>query len=155
MKKLFLFLLLSTLLLQGCSSYKQISLEDVEFGKVKITALTKGKVQLTLKVHNPTRSTFKVRSIDGYLKNGAIEFAHISLPEEFLVKPGTPSKADVLLDVEVSDPLALLSSGLSLASLKGENFTVDAYVTIKKGGISRHLKIKDVPLRQLMEKLNL
>ena len=155
MKKLFLFLLLSTLLLQGCSSYKQISLEEVEFGKMKITALTKGKVNLTLKVNNPTRSTFKVTSIDGYLKNGAIEFARVSLPEEFQVKPGTPATAVVQLDVEVSDPLALLTSGLSLNSLKAENFTVDAYMTIKKGGISKRLKIKDVPLRQLMEKLNL
>ena len=154
MKKLFLFLLLSALLLQGCSSYKQISLEEVEFGKMKITALTKGKVNLTLKVNNPTRSTFKVTSIDGYLKNGAIEFAKVSLPEEFLVKPGTPVTADVQLEIEVSDPLALLTSGLSLSSLKAENFTVDAYVTIKKGGISKRLKIKDVPLRQLMEKLN-
>ena len=56
---------------------------------MKITALTKGKVNLTLKVNNPTRSTFKVTSIDGYLKNGAIEFARVSLPEEFQVKPGT------------------------------------------------------------------
>ena len=155
MKKLFLFLLLSTLLLQGCSSYKHISLEEVEFGKMKITALTKGKVNLTLKVNNPTRSTFKVTSIDGYLENGAIEFAKVSLPEEFSVKPGTPAIAVVQLDVEVSDPLALLTSGLNLNSLKTENFTVDAYVTIKKGGISKRLKIKDVPLRQLMEKLNL
>ena len=154
MKKLFLFLLLSALLLQGCSSYKQISLEEVEFGKMKITALTKGKVNLTLKVNNPTRSTFKVTSIDGYLKNGAIEFAKVSLPEEFLVKPGTPVTADVQLEIEVSDPLALLTSGLSLSSLKAENFIVDAYVVIKKGGISKRLKIKDVPLRQLMEKLN-
>ena len=155
MKKLFLFLLLSTLLLQGCSSYKQISLEEVEFGKMKITALTKGKVNLTLKVNNPTRSTFKVTSIDGYLMNGAIEFAKVSLPEEFQVKPGTPATADVQLEIEVSDPLALLTSGLSLSSLKAENFTVDAYMTIKKGAISKRLKIKDVPLRQLMEKLNL
>ena len=124
------------------------------FGKMKITALTKGKVNLTLKVNNPTRSTFKITSIDGYLMNGAIECAKVSLPEEFQVKPGSPATADVQLEIEVSDPLALLTSGLSLNSLKTENFTVDAYMTIKKGAISKRLKIKDVPLRQLMEKLN-
>ena len=68
---------------------------------MKITALTKGKVNLTLKVNNPTRSTFKVTSIDGYLKNGAIEFAKVSLPEEFSVKPGTPATAVVQLDLRI------------------------------------------------------
>jgi LEA14-like dessication related protein len=155
MKKFFLFLLLSTLLLQGCSSYRQISVDDVEIGKVKITALTRAQVQTTLKINNPTRSTFRITALEGTVKNKDVEFARISLPQEFSVPPGTPATVETMLAVEVSDPLSLLSSGLSLKSLKAENFTIDAAVQIKKGGVSKWLRMKDVPLKQLLENIKL
>lgn len=155
MKKFLFFLLLSAFLLQGCSGYRQISLEDVEIGKVKITAFTGAQVQTTLKINNPTRSTFRITSLEGIVKNGELEFARVSLPQEFSVQPGAPAIVETKLAVEVSDPLALLSSGLSLNSLKAENFTVDVAVQIKKGGVSKWMRMKDVPLKQLLENINL
>ena len=155
MKKFFLLLIFSTLLLQGCSKYRQISLSDVEIGKVKITALTGAQIQTTLKINNPTKSSFRVVSMEGTVKNNGVEFARITLPQEFEVPPGEPAVIKTSLAVEVSDPLALLSSGLKLSSFKSGNFIIDADVQIKKGIISKHLKIKDTPLKQLLENINL
>ncbi len=155
MKKFFLFLLFSTLLLQGCSNYRQISLNDVEIGKVKITALTGAQIQTTLKINNPTKSTFRIVSMEGTVKKNGVEFARITLPQEFEVPPGKPATIKTSLAVEVSDPLALLSSGIKLSSFRSGNYTIDADVQIKKGIISKHLKIKEIPLKQLLENINL
>ena len=155
MKKFSIILLLLATLLQGCASYRQIELVDVEFGKVKMKALTKVEVQVTLKIDNPTRSTFQIASMGGVVNGAGSEFARFSLAQEISVPPGNPALVPATIVAEVTDPLALLANGLSLNSLKDEKFTVDASLQIRKGLVKKKFKIKEVPLKELLKELNL
>ena len=155
MKNFSFILLLMVSLLQGCASYKQIELADVEFGKVRMKALTKAEIQVTLKIENPTRSTFHISSMDGVVNGAGSEFARFSLAQEISVLPGNPALVPATIVAEVTDPLALLANGLSLNSLKDEKFTVDASLQIRKGLVKKKFKIKEVPLKELLKELNL
>lgn len=155
MKKFSIILLLMAILLQGCASYRQVELADVEFGKVKMKGFTQAEIQVTLKVDNPTRSTFFITSLDGTINNAGTEFARFALAQEISVPPGKPAIVPAKITAEVADPLALLSKGLNLNTLKNEKFTVDALLQIRRGKIRKNFRIKDVPLKQLLQELNL
>lgn len=155
MKKFSFILLLMAILFQGCASYRQIELVDVEFGKVRMKALTKAEINVTLKIENPTRSTFHISSMDGVVNGAGSEFARFSLAQEISVPPGNPALVQAAIVAEVTDPLALLANGLSLNSLKDEKFTVDASLQIRKGLVKKKFKIKEVPLKELLKELNL
>ena len=155
MKKFSFILLLIAFLLQGCASYRQIELADVEFGKVRMTALTKAEVQVTLKINNPTKSVFYISDLEGSLDGAGTEFATFSLVEEVAVQPGSPSLVPARIAVEVTDPLALLAKGFNLKTLMKEDFTVDAAVQVRKGVAKKWFRVKDIPLQELLENLNL
>ena len=127
----------------------------MEFGKVKMKGFTQAEIQVTLKVDNPTRSTFFITSLDGTINSAGTEFARFALAQEILVPPGKPAIVPAKITAEVADPLALLSKGLNLNTLKNEKFTVDASLQIRRGKIRKNFRIKDVPLKQLLQELNL
>ena len=155
MKKFSIIFLLMAILFQGCANYRKIYLEDVEFGKVRMTALTKVEVQVTLKINNPTKSVFYISDLNGSLDGAGTEFARFSLVEEVAVQPGSPSLVPARIAVEVTDPLALLAKGFNLQALMKENFTVDAAVQVRKGVAKKWFRVKDIPLQELLENLNL
>ena len=155
MKRFSFILLLMVFLLQGYASYRQIELADVEFGKVRMTALTKAEVQVTLKINNPTKSVFYISDLEGSLDGAGTEFARFSLVEEVAVQPGSPSLVPARIAVEVTDPLALLAKGFNPQALMKENFTVDAAVQVRKGVAKKWFRVKDIPLQELLENLNL
>lgn len=155
MKKFSFILLLMAILLQGCASYRQIELEDVEFGKVMVKGFTKAEIAVTLKIDNPTKSTFYISSMSGIVYGAGTEFARFDLTQEIQVPPGKPAQVPAIIAAEVADPLALLSKGLSLNTFKNEKFTVDASLQIRKGLIKKNFRIKNIPLKELLQKLNL
>ena len=155
MKKFSIILLLAAFLFQGCASYRQIELVDVEFGKVRMKALTKAEIHVTLKIENPTGRTFFITSMDGVVKGVGSEFAKFTLAHEVAVTPGKPASVPAIISAEVTDPLALLSNGLNVGALKNGDFTVDAAVQVRKGLVKKKFKIKEVPLKELLKELNL
>ena len=155
MKKFSIILFLAAILLQGCASYRQVELMDVEFGKVRMKGLTKAEIAVALKIDNPTRNTFHITSMGGFVYGEGVEFARFALVQEIQVPPGKPALVPAIVSVEVADPLALLAKGLNLNTLKNGNFTVDASLQIRKGLVKKNFKIKDVPLEELLQGLNL
>jgi hypothetical protein len=71
------------------------------------------------------------------------------------VQPGEPSLVPATIAVEVTDPLALLAKGLNLPALMNGDFTVDAAVQVRKGAAKKWFRVKDIPLKELLENLNL
>lgn len=155
MKKFSLILLLATFLLQGCANYRKIALVDVEFGKARMTALTKAEVQVTLKINNPTRAVFYISDLNGSLDGAGTEVAKFSLVEEIAVQPGSPSLVPARIAIEVTDPLALLAKGFNLKALLKEDFTVDAAVQVRKGMAKKWFRAEGIPLQELLDNLNL
>lgn len=153
MKKLLLILVALSCLLSGCANYRQISLEDVQLGKIKMAGMTKADIGLKLLVNNPTRATFTVEDISGMVYKEGVEFARISMFDPFQVAPGTPSATDAILRLEISDPVSALVMGLDFGSWKMEQFTVDAQVQVKGKGLKKNFTFKDKPLKELVEDL--
>ncbi|MBQ7774087.1 MAG: hypothetical protein IJ383_08515 [Bacteroidales bacterium] len=149
MKKLLLMLVALSCILGGCANYRQISLEDVQLGKIKMAGMTKADVGFRLLVNNPTKATFTVEDITGMVYKEGVEFARISMFEPFQVAPGTPSGADATLRLEIADPVSALVMGVNLKSWKMEQFTVDARVQVKGKGIRKNFTFRDKPLKEL------
>lgn len=149
MKKLLLILVALSCLLSGCANYRQISLEDVQLGKIKMAGITKADVGLKLLVNNPTRATFTVEDIKGMVYKEGVEFARISMSAPFQVAPGTPAATEATLRLEIADPVSALVMGLDFSSWKIEQFTVDAQVQVKGKGLKKNFILEGKPIREL------
>lgn len=153
MKKLLLILVALGCIFGGCANYRQISLEDVQLGKIKMAGMTKADVGLKLLVNNPTKATFTVEDISGMVYKEGVEFARISMFEPFQVAPGTPSDANAILRVEIADPVSALVMGLNFKSWNLDQFTVDAKVRVKGKGLKKNFTFEGKPLKELVEDL--
>lgn len=153
MKKLLIMIVALGLVLGGCANYRQIALEDVHPKKIRMAGITKADIELDLFVNNPTRAVFTVEDISGMVYKEGVAFARISMSEPFKVHPGTPSKAEAVLRVEIADPVSALVMGLDFKSWDISHFTVDAQVKVKGKGMKRTFPIKGMPLKELVEEL--
>lgn len=154
MRRYLLLALAFITLLSGCANYKQIEIENINPVKVKMVALTKADLYLDLQVHNPTKTTFKVVDAQGKVFSDKVEFAEISLYEEFEVPPGKPSAAQAVLRVNFTDPLALLSKGLlNIENFNPDDFVVDGYVTVRGKGVTKKFDLDNIPLKEFIHML--
>lgn len=155
MKKFLLILLAAASVLSSCAGYKQIDLEDVQMKSFKMSALTSADVTFALEVNNPTKSAFKIDGAEGIVYKDGVEFARISQVKDGIavIEPGTPAHTDITLRVWLTDPFSAVSGGFNPKSWKLDNFKADATVWVKKGKFSKKLKFKDMPVKELVEKL--
>ncbi|MBO5700601.1 MAG: hypothetical protein J6R57_04190 [Bacteroidales bacterium] len=153
MKKFTLILLAAASILAGCANYKQIRIEDINVGKLKMVALNAAQVDVDLEVFNPTKATFELAGVDiAVVKEGA-EFAKITQVEgdEVLVAPGNPSKATLVLRAEVTDPMQVLATGLNPQKWNLDLFRANGAIWVKKGKMTKKIKVEDVPLKDLVD----
>lgn len=155
MKKFLLMLLMAVSVLSSCSGYKQIRLEDVKMEKFKMSALTSADVTLGLQVNNPTKSSFKIAGAEGTVYKDGAEFAKISQVKDGLtiIEPGTPAHAEIILRVWLTDPFSAVSAGFNPKSWDPDNFRADATIWVKKGKMTKKFNFKDMPVKDLLEKL--
>ena len=155
MKKFLLASVAAICMLGSCANYRQITLDDVKLGGVKMTALTAADVKLELHVTNPTKATFEIIGTEGTIYRNGSEFARISQVNagKTLIAPGTPSVASITLRAKLTDPFSALSGGFDPKSWKLEKFRADATVWVKKGKMTKKFDIKNMPLKELIEKL--
>ncbi len=155
MKKFLLILLAATVMLGSCAGYRQIRLEDVQMKNFKMAALASADVTLGLQVSNPTKSAFKIAGAEGVVYRDGAEFARISQVKDGLavIEPGTPSQAEITLRVTLTDPFSAVSAGFNPKNWNLDDFRADATIWVKKGKFSKKLNFKDVPVKDLVEKL--
>ena len=153
MKKFALILLAAASILAGCANYKQIRVEDINVGKLKMVALNAAQVDVDLEVYNPTKATFELAGVDiAVVKEGA-EFAKINQVEgrKVLVAPGNPSKATLVLRAEVTDPMQVLAAGLNPQKWDLDLFRANGTIWVKKGKMTKKIKVEDMPLKDLVD----
>ena len=153
MKKFTLILLAAASILASCANYKQIRIEDVNVGKLKMVALNAAQVDVNLEVFNPTKATFEVVGVDvSVVKDGA-EFAKITQVEgdKVLVAPGNPSKAKLVLRADIPDPMQVLAGGLNPQNWNLDLFRANGAIWVKKGKITKKIKVEDMPLKDLVD----
>ena len=153
MKKFALILLAAASILAGCANYKQIRVEDINVGKLKMVALNAAQVDVDLEVYNPTKATFELAGVDiSVVKEGA-EFAKINQVEgeKVLVAPGNPSKATVVLRADITDPMQVLATGLNPQNWNLDLFRANGAIWVKKGKMTKKIKVEDMPLKDLVD----
>ena len=153
MKKFTLILLAAASILASCANYKQIRIEDVNVGKLKMVALNAAQVNVNLEVFNPTKATFELAGVDVSIVKDGAEFAKITQVEgdKVLVAPGNPSKATVVLRADIPDPLQALAGGLNPKNWDMDLFRANGAIWIKKGKMTRKIKVEDMPLKDLVD----
>ena len=153
MKKFTLILLAAASILAGCANYKQIRIEDINVGKLKMVALNAAQVDVDLEVFNPTKATFELAGVDiAVVKEGA-EFAKITQVEgdEVLVAPGDPAKATLVLRAEITDPMQVLVTGFDPQKWNLDLFRANGAIWVKKGKMTKKIKVEDMPLKDLVD----
>ena len=155
MKKFLLAAIAAVCLLGSCANYRQITLDDVKLDGVKMSALTAADIKLELHVTNPTKATFEIIGTEGTIYRDGSEFARISQVDagKTLIAPGAPSTASITLRAKLTDPFSALAGGLDPKSWKLDKFRADATIWVKKGKMTKKFDIKDIPLKDIIEKL--
>lgn len=155
MKKFILIMVAAASILGGCANYKQIRIDDVNVGKLKMVALNAAEVELVTQVYNPTKAVFEIAGTDIIITKDGASFAKITQVkgEAALIHPGEESKASVVLRAELTDPFAALAQGLNPKAWDLEKFKANGTITVRKGKINKKIKIEDVPLKSLAQYL--
>ena len=157
MKKFILILLAAASILGGCAKYKQIAIDDVNLGKVRMVALNAAEVDINLKVNNPTKAALELDGVDLVIYNENSEFAKITQvkKEAVLVTSGNSVPVKITLRAELTNPFAALAQGLDPKSWDLEKFKANGTITIRKGKIYKKLEIEDIPLSAFAPLLDL
>ncbi len=156
-------ILLSAFLLLFCScsrnAYPTISGYSIE--QVKGLAWGEGGVSsdvtLKMEVSNPSSGTFAVESGNAVIRKagGGAKFATVELAEGASIGPKEEATVSLPLKLTLTNPLALLTAGgLSLDGIDPSKFTADVEVRVRRGGIARTIREKDIPLDRLIGKFS-
>ena len=155
MKKFILILVAAASILAGCTNYKNISIDDINLGKIRMVALNAAEADITLQVNNPTKAVFELDGIDIIITNGTSEFAKITQVKKnaVLVTPRNASSVQVTLRADLTNPFAALAQGLDPQAWDLDKFKANGTITVRKGKIYKALKIEDIPLSALASHL--
>ena len=156
MKRWILSLFIVPLLLCSCNDYRKLEVDSCRLEGVNIPSLSllggsaSTTVRLSVRVNNPTRSRFVVKSAKAYVhKADGSEFAYVESTGEIVMLPRTEDKIPVALDVKLCSPLSLLASKMDFSGLY-----VDLDVRAKSRGVPVHIKKKDLPVSALLERFH-
>ncbi len=155
MKKFFGLIVILTLLLCSCSSYKSIIVEDLKISTFKLESTSKMRLGLKAHVENPTRATFELVDVSGVVYKGDMPFAEIVLLDNSVVSPYYDGEIPINCRIILTDPMAVLVMGLDIKSWNIGDFKLNLKVTVKKGAIKKSFKMNNISLEKLVKKFKL
>ncbi len=154
MKRLFYLILIATMLGTGCSKFREVDIKELSVSKFELINTTTANIEVEYIIENPSSKSFTLRSADGVLKKGGVNFANATLISADIVDPRVVSINRIKFRVELNDPLSLLSMGMNVSRWNLNDFRLDAVFVIKPSGSrSRTLKYKDIPLDRIANRL--
>lgn len=150
----FLFLAISMLLLVSCNDYRKIEVSNVSINSVKIKSTSKATLEVKAEVKNPTKKCISLLNAEGMLLKENKDFILFSLADTVTLAPGADMTLIIPVDGKVVDPIGILSSGLDFKSWNKDNFSVEAYFTVKMGKCPKQrVKINNTPVRTILDYL--
>lgn len=158
MRRIIFSLITLLLLACSCQDYKKLQITDSRVEKLESLTFEKGKVSskmnVFLKVENPTSSSFTLKSVDAVVYTKSQEkFADVTALEEAKVEPNSHIEVPILLNVVLYNPLAALSRDLFSSFNKDEvqEMTLDLDMVVSGGGFSnKKISMKGVLLKDLI-----
>ncbi len=154
MKRLLFLTLLSFVLFSSCTNFSELDVKEVKLKKFKLVNTSKADVTFEYLVDNPTKTTLIITSAEGFITKKGVNFAQIGLSAPDTISPKAITYSMLTFQVDLLDPISLLSMGLNVSSWRVQDFNLDARITVKTaGGMKKILRFKDVPLERLINKL--
>ena len=155
MRRLTLISLLCLAILSSCSPVKQLNIEKISLSEVRMESSTKASLTFEMDVYNNSQSAIFLTGATGTLRRDMDLFATVELADTVMAQPMETKKLRATVNVALCDPMSLLSMGLNIRNWDINSFTISGKMTLEKekGGKRSH-KIKDMPLKKLLNMLN-
>lgn len=148
--KRFTGLLLSVVLLWGCSDYRRIEVGNITLDSVRFINTATAAISLKADVKNPAKKAVVLENFDAVLFKEGKEFAQFCLADTSVAAPGENLAVPVKVEAKVLDHIALISTGLNLKSWNLDNFTVSGKFTVKMDGVpKKRIKFRNRPLKSI------
>ena len=154
MKKFLLLTLAFALILTSCTDYRALKINSVDINKFNMKSASNIQLELKLAIDNPLNEGVFLKGLVGGLKHNGAKFADVELISSDTVKAKSSGVYKISVRVAVQDPMLLMTMGLNLKSVKFDEYTADAKITLAntKGG-SRKVRIKNYPVMELANKI--
>lgn len=139
--------------MSSCTNYQNIDIQQVKLKKINLQSTSNAVVEMEVVVANPANTNIYLNSFDGFLTRNGVNFAQIRLLSSDTAKARTISAPVVAFQVELLDPLTLLSMGLNISTWELSDFNINARVQVRtSSGARKQLKFKNIPLKQFIDK---
>ncbi len=154
MNRILFLLLFCAVLLSGCSRLGDVELQEVNVKGFRLVNTTTINVELEYIMNNPSNRKLYLIDVDGLLKKGNVNFAKVTLIKADTIEAKRISVNNAVFQVDILDPLSLLSMGLNLSQWQTSDFVLDARAVVKASGTrKRAIRLKDVPLDNIQKVL--
>ncbi|MDR0660553.1 MAG: LEA type 2 family protein [Prevotellaceae bacterium] len=143
---LFLFLLL----LSSCGNLSNVDISydgDVELRSVKGSKAT---FIIPATVDNPTGHALKLKKVELNIYRKGYTFAELNLPKTLKIPAHTNQLYELQLEIYFKNPFALIEDDFDIEE---EIYTLEGYIKIGVGLLSKKLKFKEVTFNQLIKQL--
>ena len=155
MKKVLFILIIISAFATSCSPVKKLNIDNVRLAEFRMESSTKASLTFEMDVYNNSQSAIFLTGATGTLRRDMDLFATVELADTVMAQPMETKKLRATVNVALCDPMSLLSMGLNIRNWDINSFTISGKMTLEKekGGKRSH-KIKDMPLKKLLNMLN-
>jgi len=143
--------MLAILMVTGCASYKDISIENISINQFNMTSLSSARVRISATLNNPTGGKLRLNEMNGILRMKDKQIAEFSLDSAIVFTPRSLSTGEGTLSLKISDMSVLFSGTIDLDASLLEQIRMDIYATVNSRGIRHKLKLQDIPAKNLLE----
>jgi LEA14-like dessication related protein len=143
------FLLLA---ISACTTdFSAVRVDDFRVENIDASNLKKIRVDVSLKVVNPTKRTLELKAADFDVLNDGAVFAHLRMIEPVLVPARSDDYRRLPLELQITDVMALLTMNINLRELNLEQWVLNGSVKLKAGIWSRTRKVENATLAQVLQ----
>ncbi len=147
MKRIIFLIIIFSTLLTGCTQYRKVQIENVALKSFQFKATSSARIVSVIEVENPTKYTIELKDMDAKLLKEGKVFASFTLVETSSVQPFSDTKVEVTIDAKVTDPLAVITTGLDFKNWTTEDFCIEGKMVLATDGKSKKtVKLKQTPL---------
>ncbi|HPW79111.1 MAG TPA: hypothetical protein PK676_07565 [Bacteroidales bacterium] len=150
-RKSVILYMLAILMVTGCASYKDISIENIAINQFNMTSLSSARVRISATLNNPTGGKLRLNEMNGILRMKDKQIAEFSLDSAIVFTPRSLSTGEGTLSLKISDMSVLFSGTIDLDASLLEQIRMDIYATVNSRGIRHKLKLQDIPAKNLLE----
>lgn len=154
MKRLLFLTLFPIVLLASCTNFSEVDIKNIKLHEFNLVNTFRANVTFEYLIDNPTNSSLIITSADGFITKKGVNFAQLGLIKSDTIVSRSVTSNLVAIEVDLLDPISLLSMGLNISSWRVQDFNLDARITVKtSSGYKKIFKFKNVPLEHLVDRL--